>query len=369
MKTIGIGLIGCGATEWMFGPCFRFLSEAHLIAAVDPNPVALQRMLQSHPGLTGYTNDDDLLADPRVDAVIVGSPVQYHAGQVVKAARAGKHVLCEKPMAPTVADCDRMIDACERAGVVLMVALVKRFDQSMNYVKQLIDSGQLGSVFQVSVEWSWPQYFTAGGRDKLANGGGLFQDHGAHAVDLCRWWLGEFASVSGEIAVLLREREVEDQALVLYRHVNGAISYQQHCRMTHKPLIERYQIDATLGTLIVEYPGWSGPDRAPYRMTLYRDGSVDRAIVENRTFAREALPDEYFDKHDAYLGELRHFCRAVRGWELLRVSGADGRKAIEAITAAYVSSWKREKVLLPLQYTGPLDDAFRAARRDICSAS
>jgi predicted dehydrogenase len=249
-----------------------------------------------------------------------------------------------------------------------MTALVKRFDQSMNEVKRMIAGGELGSVFQVICEWGWPQYFASGWRDTLVTGGGLFQDHGSHTVDLCRWWLGEIETVSGEIAVLLMGHEVEDQALALYRHIGGAVSIQLQTRMTHKPLVERYQIDGTLGTLVLEYPGWSGPGREPYTVTLYSKGNVDQAIIENRTLQKEGIPDEYFNKHDAYLAELRHFCRVIRGDEDLRVSGLDGRKAIEAVTAAYISSWKKVKITLPLTHMGPLEEAFRTARRDIASA-
>lgn len=219
----------------------------------------------------------------------------------------------------------------------------------------------------MTCEWCWPQYFTAGWRDAISAGGGLFLDHGSHSVDLCRWWLGEIESVSGEIAVLLNEREVEDQALAIYRHVGGAISFQQHSRMTHKPLIERYQIDGTLGTLVVEYPGWSGPDREPYAMTLFHHGNVNHAVMEPGTLVKESVPDEYFDRHDPYLAELRHFCRAIRSEETLNVTGDDGRKAIEGVIAAYLSSWQKEKVRLPLSHTGAFDEAFQASRREIAS--
>ena len=365
MEPLGIGIVGLGASRWMYLPAFRFLQEGRLVAVMDPNAEAVAEVCRQQENIRGYTEYDDILADPLVQALIIASPVSYHAEQVIRAAQAGKHVLCEKPMAPTVDDCDRMIAACAQAAVTLMVALVKRFDRSMIYVKELLETGQLGSVFQVTCEWGWPQYFLAGWRDTLVNGGGLFLDHGSHSVDLCRWWLGEFASVSGEVAVLLEGREVEDQALALYRHVGGAISFQQHSRMTHKPLRERYTIDGTLGTLEVECFGWSGPSREPYRLTLYHEGQVDRALIENRTLPRDSDPHRDYDRHDPYLQELRHFCRAVRGEEPLRVTGLDGRKAIEAITAAYLSSWKGEKVALPLRATGPLDEAFRAARRCI----
>ena len=352
----------------MFAPCFRFLREGRLVAVMDPDPAAAQAVFRQVPGAVPCDRSEDVLEHPEVDAVIVASPVSFHREQVLAAARAGKHVLCEKPMAGTVDECDAMLDACRSAGVTLMVGLVKRFDRSMAAIKRMVEAGELGSVFQVTCEWSWPQYFLAGWRGPLEAGGGLFLDHGSHAVDLCRWWLGEIETVSGEIAVLLRGREVEDQALALYRHAGGAVSLQQHSRMTHKPLIERYQIDGSLGTLVAEYPGWSGPGREPYTMTRYREGRVDRAIVETLTLAKEPVPDDSFDRHDAYLAELRHFCRAIRGEEPLRVTGLDGRSAIEAITAAYLSSWKKEKVSLPLAATGPLDHAFRAARRHIAGA-
>lgn len=145
--SLGIGLIGCGASRWMFALCFRFLREGRLVAVSDPDPEAVQAVKSMQPHAQCFDHYEDMLLKPWIDAVIVASPTQFHCEQVIAAAQAGKHILCEKPMACTLFECDRMIKACHRSGVTLMVALVKRFDQSMREAKRMIEAGELGSLF------------------------------------------------------------------------------------------------------------------------------------------------------------------------------------------------------------------------------
>jgi predicted dehydrogenase len=342
----------------MYGPVLRYLERGQVTALVDPDPDRLRSMQDLSGAHQLFNSFDEFLKHAEVDAVVIVSPVPYHHDQAIACAERGWHVLSEKPMARTVAECDEMIQACQDNGVILQVALMKRFDKSFMYAKEIIDSGELGEVFQVRCDWSWYHRGRGGWREDLGNWGGMFQDHGSHTVDLCRWWLGEIKHVSGEINVLQADREVEDQAVALLRHRNGAVSLHHQLRCTHKPLNEYYLIDGDKGSLEIEFgPAWSFTSTDPFTMRLWREGRV----MEDVTQYNVQLIDEEQQQHNRYLAELRHFCDCIISGEEPRVTGFDGRAAIEVINAVYLSSWNEETVSLPLTDSAPdLESIFSA---------
>jgi UDP-N-acetyl-2-amino-2-deoxyglucuronate dehydrogenase len=360
MPPIKLGLAGCGpkGAQVMYAPILRFLEHGQVTALMDPDPAALAVMRAVAPGAATFTDYDRFLAQADMDAVIVASPVFLHCEQVTSAARAGKHVLCEKPMARTVAECDRMIAACRENGVTLMVAFMKRFDVSFQLAHQLIAAGELGEVFQARCEFSWhiPGEGDEGWRAKRVTWGGMFQDHGSHTIDLCRWWLGDVARVSAEMRIVRPEREVEDAAFVTLRHTGGAISHHHVTGATHKPLREVYLLDGTKASLEMQFgPAWSYTATLPFQMTLHEQGK--RAL----DVTPRALPnlDDELRAHSHYLREIEHFCQSIQAGREPLTTGEDGRAAIEAINAAYLSAWRGETVQVPLSELPDLEQLFR----------
>ena len=366
MKKIRIGIAGCGTTGQMYGPILRYLKTAEVVAFMDPSREAACR-IQALGGGEVFTNYDKFLQAGRVEAVIIGSPVWAHQEQVVKAAEAGKHVLCEKPLAPTLEECDTMIKACRKNRVILMAAFMKRFDKNFRLAKEMVDKGTLGEIFQIRCDWSWRQYFTAGWRDRIQTGGGLFQDHGSHTIDLCRWFAGEIETVSAEMAIRLQAREVEDQAVVTLRHKNGCISLHHMLRMTHKPLNEYYLLDGSRASLEMEYgPGWSAFSLKPFKMTLYGGHGLKGITTKSDdiTLRNETDEEPEIAKNHRYLKELEHFCECILKDKKPLVGGIDGRKALEVINAAYLSAVRKEKIHLPLKSSPDLDDLFKKIKRE-----
>ena len=154
-QTLQLGIVGCGsATQIMYTPVLRHVERLQVTALCDPFQGSLdatQRLLGVP--LEQFTDYDDFLRRAPVDAVIIATPVFLHHEQVLKAAKAGKHILCQKPMARTLAECDAMIAACADAGVTLTIGFMKRFDKSLRHAKALIEAGRLGVIDQLLVEW------------------------------------------------------------------------------------------------------------------------------------------------------------------------------------------------------------------------
>ncbi len=356
---VKLGIVGCGpkGAQVMYAPILRFLEKGAVTALMDPDPSALDTMRAVCPGAATYTSYDQFLQQADIDAVIIATPVHLHSSQAQQAAAAHKHVLCEKPMARTTAECDAMITACRDANVTLMLAFMKRFDKSFRLAKQLIDSGELGKVFQVRCEFAWhiPDEGDEGWRAKRVTWGGMFQDHGSHTIDLCRWWLGDVDTVYADVQIIRPEREVEDMAAAILRHSGGAVSIHQVTGATHKPLREYYLIDGDKGSLEMQYgPAWSYTAAAPFQMTLYQGGNRSRDVTPYN------LPnlDDELHAHSHYLLEIEAFCESILTRTPPPSAGLDGRKAIEAINAAYLSSWRRETIHLPLTETPDLNDYF-----------
>jgi len=361
MEKVRLGIIGCGpiGTQVMYAPILKYLTNGEVYAVMDPNPNTVKYMQDNYGVPNGCDSVEDILGMKEIDAVIIVSPVQLHMEHTIKAAEAGKHVLCEKPMARTIDECDAMIDACNNHNVKLMVAFMKRFDKSFLHATKLIKEGELGEIIQVTCNWAWYLERVGMWRDKINTCGGVFQDHGSHTTNLCRWWLGEVVSVSGEVSIITEGREVEDQSVALLRHENGGISYHNMFRRSHKPLNEYYLIEGTKASLEIEHgPLWCYISTHPFTMKRYIKGKM----VIDETLHNIRNIDEEIRTHGKYLRELEHFCDCIINDTTPKVTGKDGRIATEIINAVYLSSWKKEKINLPLEHSPDLERFFTEIR-------
>ena len=161
-------------------------TRAHVVAAANLHPVSLEALAKSFRITKTYTNFDLLAEDSNIDAVVIGLPNYLNAPVTIKMLRAGKHVLCEKPMARTVAEAEAMVEAAGRSGKKLMIAHVWRSNEEMSWLRGIINSGKLGRIFKckahaVPAGWGPPP----GNWRILAelSGGGAFADVGIHSVD------------------------------------------------------------------------------------------------------------------------------------------------------------------------------------------
>ncbi|MCL5997379.1 MAG: Gfo/Idh/MocA family oxidoreductase [Chloroflexi bacterium] len=253
MEKLRLGLIGCGfGARDLYAPYFRYLDNGELVAAMDVDEDRGRKIQE----LTGcrkvYTQLDALLADKDVDAVMILTPTNLHAEQVERAAQAGKHVYCEKPMAKTIEEADRMIDACARCGVKLQVAFMKRFNPSFQRAKEILDEGRLGDIFEMRAIWDNARARTsrANYRHQLRSGGGFLQEDGSHPLDIIHWWMGDVSEVSGHVMLVAANRfDNDDVASVVMKHKNGAMSSLHITMLTHRTGMESYEVFGTKGTL------------------------------------------------------------------------------------------------------------------------
>ncbi|MBC7260379.1 MAG: Gfo/Idh/MocA family oxidoreductase, partial [Chloroflexi bacterium] len=301
--------------------------------------------------------------------VIIASPPQFHCEHVVLAAEAGKDVLCEKPMAPTMEECRKMIAACQQAGRILMVGYMKRYNKCFQRVAELISAGLLGKVFTCRINWDdCAGLGDLGMRGALGTGGGQFQDHGPHTVDLCRWWFGEVVEVQGIVDIIASARQVEDVVVAILRHETGVTSVHQMTHVNHRGPIEVYEICGSQGTLLIEADWQTNTNSEPLRIYLYRSaprtGPGNKAPLQITDYTPANLwsPQEELERHWQYLQELKEFCDCIVTRRTPRSTGLDGLKGIEVVNALYLASLEGHAVRLPLEHSPDFAEAFRVHR-------
>lgn len=231
------GIIGCGAiAQRRHIPECVANPESKLVALADPMAERVAELSAKY-GAKGYTDYKEMLKDPNVDAVVVAGPNSLHAQQSIEALQAGKHVLCEKPMATTREDAKAMIDAAKKAGKFLMIGLNQRLMPPHVKAKKILQSGELGNVlaFRTAFKHPGPEGWSVdAGKSWFFKKGQAFMgvtgDLGVHKADLLRWLLGqEFVEVSGFVSTLDKKDaegnliDLDDNALLTLKTDKGVI--------------------------------------------------------------------------------------------------------------------------------------------------
>lgn len=225
--TIRWGILGCGdVARRRVAGAIHDDPGSELVAACRRNAEQLKSFCDDFEVPRGYTDEADLIADSDIDAVYVATPVDRHLPQTLAAAATGKHVLCEKPMAMSTAECDRMIAACEDAGVKLGVAYYRRFYPVIDRVRELIGDGRIGTVMSITAVTATPFTFSPGDdgywRVVLEEGaGGALMDIGSHRLNLFLDLLGPVADVRGFCDTVAGDFAADDLAVFTLAFESG----------------------------------------------------------------------------------------------------------------------------------------------------
>jgi predicted dehydrogenase len=223
------GLIGAGdIVRKRVASALRECSRCALVGVSRARAELVDEFARQIGAARAYATWQELVADPGIDAVYIATPVRLHARQAIAAASAGKHVLCEKPMAMSLAECDLMIAACQSAGVALGVAYYRRFYPAVIRVKEIVDAGEIGTpVFAQMIAFepfdARPGEPRSWLLDASESGGGPMADFGCHRLEVLLHLLGPVRRVTSIVStVALLRRDVEDTAATLLQFEQGA---------------------------------------------------------------------------------------------------------------------------------------------------
>src|SRR5579884_1312206 len=228
MRGVRTALVGCGKIGRVHALALAGLPESTFVAACDSSAERAADFAASF-GVRPFTDVAAMLREAAPEALVVCTPHPLHAEPTIRAAEAGVHVLVEKPLAATLADCDAMLDAARRGGVTLGVVSQRRLLEPVQRVKAAIDAGKIGRpALGVFTMYSWrePAYYQSDPwRGKWdTEGGGVLVNQSPHQLDLLRWFMGPIAEVSGYWANVNHPAvEVDDTAVAVLRFQNGGL--------------------------------------------------------------------------------------------------------------------------------------------------
>jgi len=352
MRKIGIGIIGAGDWAGTHADHYRrFPDLGELMAFADPDRGRAEKSATTWGVKTFFADYRELLARDDISLVSVCAPPSIHAEISLAALRAGKHVLCEKPLAASLSECDAMIAEAEQRGLVLAGVFQNRFFRSALQAKALLDSGELGRPLHACLAglwWRGPEYYAVPWRGTWEREcGGTLLNHHSHLLDVALHLLGDAEVVHAEMATLAQKIDVEDAAAVVMRMRSGALLTLLASSADHHGEDCRIELAAEKAGLTLELYG-----RSPLVVRVSRSASAggypepDRdaegAIMEK---AGRLVPAPRFEALETV---IRNVLMAARGEEKPLVSGREARRVVEHIFAVYQAASTGVPVNLPL---------------------
>lgn len=338
-EAVTFGIIGCGMIAHLHAQAISALPEAKLLGACSRSFRSAEmfcREFAVHP----YLDYANMLADPELDTVVICTPSGNHAEQTLRALKAGKHVVVEKPMCLTLADADAVIATAKETGKMVCVISQVRFSDGVQAVKQAIDRGETGRLLSASASmWYFRDqdyYNTATWRGtKGGDGGGVLMNQGIHSIDVLCYLMGKPTSVKGYTRTLLRDIEVEDTAVAALEFENQGLAVVDAtvCAKPARP--RKLSICAEKGSIVLEEDTivqWDLPVPCPIEIcgTPGSTGAADPKGISNLNIIRE------------YQNVLDHLLSG----KPLHMDCHQGRIALSVILGIYESAKTGNTVLL-----------------------
>ncbi len=322
MAPVGWGIVGCGdIANKAVAPAVNEDSNSALVAFASSSQSRAEDFAGRHGARRAYSDFAAFLADPDIDVVYAASRVYEHLPQTEAAAAAGKHVLCEKPMALTGAECDAMVAACEKAGVNLAVAYYRRYYPKNIKIKELLDRGAIGAPVLVRMVLTGnydptpddPKFWRV---DPAKSAGGPIADVGSHRLDLLCHWFGEPAAVAARNETLVHSYAADDSDVLLIKMASGVqvtASFHWSIGVGH----DTFEIYGTEGAL------FSAPTDGPHLRLQTAAGAeeFDLPHADNR-----------------HLPLVADFSARVLAGEPPLYTGEDGAKTTRIIESSFTAS-------------------------------
>lgn len=343
-RPIRFALVGCGRISANHIEALRqHAGQAELVAVCDTSPAALAAAV-ARTGAEGFASLEALLAGSDADAVVLATPSGLHPQQAIAAARAGRHVVSEKPMATKWDEGVAMVRACRDAGVKLFVVKQNRLNATLQRLKRAIDARRFGRIHMVTVNvfWTRPQsyYDDARWRGRWDLDGGAFMNQASHYVDMVDWLVGPVDNVHAYTATQLRDIEAEDSGVMSLRLRSGGMASINVTMLTHGRNFEgSITVLGEHGTVRI---GGVAVNRIEH--WEFEHPEPDDATALDASYTP---PSVYGFGHPLYYANVLD---TLRGQAHAEVDGYEGLRSLEVIIAAYRSARDGVRVGLPLVF-------------------
>src|SRR5512143_3935580 len=326
-KTVKVGLIGAGFVTDLHAFSFqKYVPNAEIVAVASATPGKAAHFAKERGIPHAFDNYRDLLTLKEIDVVTVAIPNDLHAQVTIDAARAGKHVICEKPLCKTLEEADQMIDECRKHGVLLLYAEELLFAPKYVRAKTLIDEGALGAVFLAKqaeehsgphMPWFW---------DVRRSGGGVLLDMGCHSIEYTRWVLGkpEVKSVSATMGTFVHadKTQGEDHSVAVIEYEGNKMAVCENSWAKLGGVDDR-----------VEIYGSNGHTRADMlrgnALITYSNAGYGYAVEKAESTKGWTFTTFEETWNYGFPQEMQHFVNCVAGTETPLETGEDGREVMK----------------------------------------
>ena len=337
-ERIRMGIVGCGGIGSFHADIMQQVPSVQLVAVADVVPERAAKIAEKYH-IAGYSSLEEMLAHDGLDAVSIGTPSGLHAEHGMIAARAGKHVLTEKPMDVYVEKIDQLIATCAEHGVTLGGIFQNRFPRVIQQVKRAIEDGYLGELVFASASTLWlrlqPYYDSGEWRGTWALDGGCLSNQGIHMIDRLVWLAGMQPQVlSAYCPTLARDIEAEDLGIALLKFPNGAGGVVQGSTLVNPGLTEGVTLCGTKGSVVIEGNA----------VTFFAaEGAPEGLIEVTRPGSDSAAADPSAAWGGAHAANIDEFARAILEGREPWVNAAQARNAVQLLNdiyrAAKVGPW------------------------------
>lgn len=330
----------------------EFTDRCQIVALVDIYPEKAEEK-KRHYGLTNakvYASHEEILGDTEIDVFDVCTPPYVHAEISINALNAGKHVLCEKPMAASLQECDAMISAAKESGKTLSIIAQNRFTDAFWRLKKVLDSGETGKVCHAQVDsfwWRGHSYYDLWWRGTWEKeAGGCTLNHAVHHIDAIQWMLGFPSEVVSMITNAAHDNaEVEDLSAAIFKYDTGALT-QLTASVVHHGEDQKIVIQGEKARISApwdKYASISAPNGFP---------------IDERDIDRENQLEDIYQSipkltYTLHIGQIDNFFTALETGTAPLIDGVQGKRSLELIAAIYKSAITRSIVSLPLASTDP----------------
>lgn len=341
-RAVRVALVGCGRISGNHVSAIDRVDGLELVAVADVE-IDRANALADGRGIPAFRTLEDMLSDVECDVVALCTPSGLHPAQGIVAARAGKHVVTEKPMAISLADADALVQACDAAGVHLFVVKQNRLNPPIQLLRRAVDKGRFGRIYlaNTTVRWTRPQeyYDAAPWRGTWEFDGGAIMNQASHYVDLMQWLVGPVESVVAKTATLARRIETEDTGIAVLRFRSGALGVIEVTVLTYPRNFEgSITVLGEKGTVKI---GGTAVNRV--EQWQFADYDDDDKLIDS---ANTSPPTVYGFGHEGY---YRNVLAVLRGEAKPGTDGREGRKSLELILGIYESAKTGREVPLPLR--------------------
>jgi predicted dehydrogenase len=345
MNKTKVAILGAGfITEIHMESYRRFVPEAEVVAVYARNPKRAEAFAARHNLAKHFSDLDRAIQESGCDVVDICLPNYLHAEATIKAAKAGKHIIIEKPLAITLEEADGMIKACRVAGVKLMYAEELCFAPKYERVRNIVREGAVGDMYMLKQGEKHSGPHSDWFYDINLAGGGVLMDMGCHAFGWFDWMLGGARPkhVMASMSTVLHKGRTrgEDNSVVLVEYDNGVTAVAENSWAKHGGMDDRSEVYGTGGVIYADL--FMGNAAVAYSKDGYGYAMEKADTTKGWSFP---IFEEAFNQ--GYPHELKHFIECVREDKQPLVTGEAGRDVLEVIYAAYASAGQGKRITLP----------------------